>query len=239
LKTILRRLSGYRLGQLQIYAPRPIRRSPSIATAPYTSRLKISVVTPVRNQAAFISQTIESVIGQSFRPGEYIVMDGGSTDGTTEVIERYRNHLFHFNSQQDKGQSDALNKGFALASGDIIGWLNGDDLLLPGALEYVARFFDANPDVDVVYGDRTLIDVDGNEIGHWKLPSHSDWILSWVDYIPQETLFWRRSIWERVGSYIDTSFHFAMDWELLVRFRACRARFRHLPRGKCSPPPHN
>ena len=228
-KAILRGVSGYRLGQLSVHAPRPIRLSAPAQAAPYTSRLKFSIVTPVRNQAAFIGQTIESVIGQQFSPLEYIVMDGGSTDGTVQRIAPYRKHLSHFESREDDGQSDALNKGFAHASGDILGWLNGDDLLLPGALEHVARFFESNPDVDVVYGDRIIMDASGNEIGRWILPSHSDRILSWVDYIPQETLFWRRSLWERVGSSLDTSFHFAMDWDLLVRFRAVNARFRHLP----------
>jgi glycosyltransferase involved in cell wall biosynthesis len=230
LKKILRGLSGYRLGELGTYAPRPIRLTTTLPASPYKSSLTFSLVTPVRNQASFVGQTIESVIGQQFSPLEYIVMDGASTDGTTEVIDSYRRHLAHFVSGKDAGQSDALNKGFALASGDILGWVNGDDLLLPGSLEYVARFFEANPDVDVVYGDRIVIDTDGNDIGRWILPSHSDQILSWVDYIPQETLFWRRSLWERAGSRVDTSFQFAMDWELLVRFRECGARFQHLPR---------
>ncbi|MBR1133268.1 glycosyltransferase family 2 protein [Bradyrhizobium iriomotense] len=229
MKTILRQLTGYRLGQLEAYRPRPISLTPAAQAPAYKSPLKFSLVTPVRNQASFIGQTIESVIEQQFSPLEYIVMDGGSTDGTTDVIERYRSHLTHFESRNDEGQSDALNKGFAKASGDIFGWLNGDDLLLPGAIEYVARFFLSNPDVDVVYGDRIVINAHGDDVGRWMLPSHSDQILSWVDYIPQETLFWRRSLWERAGSYVDTSFSFAMDWELLVRFRDHGAHFRHLP----------
>lgn len=230
LKRILRQLSGYRLGQLEAYAPRPIGLPSDLDTEPYTSPLKFSLVTPVRDQINFVGQTIESVIRQRFSPLECIVMDGGSTDGTAELVAQYDEHLSHFESQKDEGQADAINKGFARASGDILGWLNADDLLLPGALEYVARFFASHPDVDVVYGDRIIIDAEGNEIGRWILPSHSDWVLSWVDYIPQETLFWRRSLWERVGPYVDTSFNFAMDWELLVRFREFGARFRHLPR---------
>ena len=229
LKSALRKWSGYGLGQLGSYAPRPIKRLLAGETSAYKSRLKFSLVTPVRNQVAFIGQTIESVIGQNFSPLEYIAIDGGSTDGTFELIQRYRNHLSHFESQDDDGQSDALNKGFLRATGDILGWLNGDDILLPGALEYVARFFEANPNVDVVYGDRIVIDAQGQDIGCWVLPSHSNSTLSWIDYIPQETLFWRRSLWERAGARLDTSFHFAMDWDLLVRFRDCGACFRHLP----------
>lgn len=229
LKRLLRRLSGFRLGQFHAYAPRPIDAVVR-ESDPYESGLKFSLVTPVRNQAAFVRQTIESVLNQRLSPLEYIVMDGASTDGTAEIIAGYGDRLFHFESRKDEGQSDALNKGFTRASGDIMGWLNGDDVLLPGTLEYVARFFEANPDVEVVYGDRIVIDADGRDIGRWMLPSHSNRILSWIDYVPQETLFWRRGLWERAGAYIDTSFHFAMDWELLVRFRACGARFRHLPR---------
>ncbi|WP_246229803.1 glycosyltransferase family 2 protein [Bradyrhizobium cytisi] len=228
MKTILRHASGFRLGQFQAYPPRPIR-APA-AGPDYISPLSISIVTPVLNQAAFVAQTIESVLMQRVSPLEYIVIDGGSTDGTTDTVALYRKYLSHFESQKDSGQSDALNKGFALASGDILGWLNGDDFLLPGALEFVARFFTAHPDVDVVYGDRIVVDRDSREIGRWMLPSHSNRILSWVDYIPQETVFWRRRLWERVGSRLDDSFDFAMDWELLVRFRECGARFRHLPR---------
>ncbi|MGY2803722.1 glycosyltransferase involved in cell wall biosynthesis [Bradyrhizobium sp. USDA 4524] len=228
LKTILRQVSGFRLGQLHAYPPRPI-------TAPeagldYISPLSISIVTPVLNQASFIAQTIESVLSQNVTPLEYIVMDGGSTDGTTETVALYRKYLSHFESEKDNGQSDALNRGFALTSGDILGWINGDDFLLPGALRFVARFFAAHPDIDVIYGDRIVVDAGGREIGRWMLPRHSGRILSWVDYIPQETVFWRRSLWERVGSHLDETFDFAMDWDLLVRFRECGARFCHLPR---------
>lgn len=228
-KATLRRLSSYRLGQLASYAPRTANLLAK-QSHPYLSGLRFSIVTPVRNQACFIAKTIESVVNQHFSPLEYIVMDGGSDDGTTHIVEQYVGHLHHFESQKDDGQSDALNKGFVHATGEILGWLNGDDILLPGTLEFVARFFEAHPDIDVIYGDRLLIDSNGDEIGRWLLPSHSDRILSWVDYVPQETLFWRRTLWERVGCHFDASYHFAMDWDLLVRFRDAGARFHHVPR---------
>jgi len=103
-------------------------------------------------------------------------------------------------------------------------------LLLPGAIEYVAHFFETHPEVDVVYGHRIVIDAEGNEIGRWILPPHDNEVLSWADYVPQETMFWRRRIWERVGARIDESFQFALDWDLLVRFRNAGARFARLPR---------
>jgi hypothetical protein len=109
-------------------------------------------------------------------------------------------------------------------------WLNSDDLLLPGALAHVAQFFNEHPDVDVVYGHRILIDENDQEVGRWLLPKHDNAVLSWADYVPQETLFWRRRIWDKVGGRVDESFRFAMDWDLLVRFREAGARFHRLPR---------
>jgi hypothetical protein len=109
-------------------------------------------------------------------------------------------------------------------------YLNSDDLLLPGTLHYVMRYFEDHPDVDVVYGQRVVIDEYDAEIGRWVLPPHDDSILSWADYVPQETLFWRRRIWERAGGAIDESFRFAIDWDLLIRFRDAGAKMHRLPR---------
>ena len=109
-------------------------------------------------------------------------------------------------------------------------YLNSDDLLLPGAVPYVTAYFAAHPEVDVVYGHRVFIDADDQEIGRWVLPPHSDRMLLWADYVPQETLFWRRRIWDRIGGALDESFQFAMDWDLLLRFRNAGARIVRLPR---------
>jgi len=108
-------------------------------------------------------------------------------------------------------------------------WLNSDDILFPGAMAFVADFFVKNPEVDVVYGHRVLIDEEDREIGRWLLPPHDDKVLSWADFIPQETLFWRRLIWDKAGGRIDETFRFAMDWDLLLRFRDAGARFARLP----------
>jgi FkbM family methyltransferase len=230
-RRVIRTIIGYRLGQFVIHAPRPILiperyRQPQGATG----TLPISIITPVHNQAQFIAATLDSVVSQNYSALEYIVMDGGSVDGSAEIIERYRPALTRSESSSDNGQANAINKGMAHASGAILAWLNGDDLLLPGAIEYVAHFFETHPEVDIVYGHRIVIDADGNEIGRWVLPPHDDEVLSWADYVPQETLFWRRGIWERVGARIDESFQFAMDWDLLVRFRNAGAKFARLPR---------
>ena len=109
-------------------------------------------------------------------------------------------------------------------------WLNSDDLLLPGTVTYIVKFFLDHPEVDVVYGHRIVINEDGAEIGRWILPSHNDNVLLWADYIPQETIFWRRQIWQKAGGYIHESYHFALDWELLLRFRDAGAMFVRLPR---------
>jgi glycosyltransferase involved in cell wall biosynthesis len=158
------------------------------------------------------------------------VQDGGSHDGTVEILQRYADRLASWESRPDQGQSQAINLGFARTSGEIMAWLNSDDILLPGTLAYIARYFSRHPEVDVVYGHRIMIDEQDRQIGRWMMPPHDDQVLSWADYIPQETLFWRRRIWDKVGGQVDESFRFAMDWDLIVRFRAAGARFARLPR---------
>src|SRR5690606_26461081 len=103
-------------------------------------------------------------------------------------------------------------------------------IILPGALDYVAAFFEANPEIDAIYGHRIVIDEDGRDIGRWVLPPHSDDILDWADFVPQETLYWRRSAWQRIGAQLDESYTFAMDWDLLIRLRETGARFSRVPR---------
>lgn len=217
-----------KLGRLSHHGPLPIslppqRDWPSGATAP-----SIAIVTPSFRQAHFLEATLNSVLDQHYPALEYFVQDGGSDDGTTDLLRRYEARLNGWVSAPDGGQSQAINLGFAQTSGEIMAWLNSDDLLMPGALALVAEYFASHPEVDVVYGHRILIDEEGHEIGRWVMPPHSDKVLSWADFVPQETLFWRRSLWEKVGG-IDESFRFAMDWDLLLRFRDAGARMVRLP----------
>jgi len=107
-------------------------------------------------------------------------------------------------------------------------WLNSDDMLMPGALRFIGEYFAANPSVDAIYGHRVVIDENDAEVGRWLLPEHDSEILKWADYVPQETLFWRRSLWDKVGG-VDTSFRFAIDWDLLVRFEAAGGKIVRLP----------
>lgn len=219
------------IGKLYHYESQPLiipnryYQTPKIKNPPV-----ISIVTPSFNQAHFLGKTIASVINQDYPALEYIIQDGGSTDNSTEVIQRYQSSLKHWESNKDNGQSHAINLGFRHATGDIMAYLNSDDILSPGTLHYVANYFAQHPEVDVVYGHRVLIDEEGADIGRWVLPHHNSEVLTWADYIPQETLFWRLSIWEKVGGRIDESFRFAMDWDLLLRFKEAGAKFARLPR---------
>lgn len=217
-----------RLGNLNQYAARPMTQVKALSR-PAAAAPRISIVTPSYGQGSYIERTLLSVLDQNYPDLEYVVQDGGSRDGTVQVLEAYSGRLASWQSLPDSGQSDAINKGFSRTSGDIMAWLNSDDLLLPGSLARVEKAFRENPDVDVIYGNRLLIDENDREIGRWIMPGHDAKVLSWADYIPQETLFWRRSIWEKCGGSIDDTFRFAMDWDLLVRFRDAGAKFLHIP----------
>lgn len=190
----------------------------------------VSIVTPSYQQGRFLGRTLYSVVNQGYPALEYVVEDGGSTDETLDVLQRFGPLLTRWRSEHDDGQADAINRGFAGSSGEIMAWLNSDDLLLPGSLAYVARFFADNPDVDVVYGNRIMIDENDAQIGTWILPPHDDLALTLADHIPQETIFWRRRIWEAAGGHVDPSFSYALDWDLLLRFRDAGARMVRLPR---------
>jgi carbamoyltransferase len=224
-----------RLGTLRHHPPRPLRSPDGRPPGPLPDDAPtISIVTPSLNQAEFLGQTIESVLGQGYPRLEYVVQDGGSEDGSRQILERYSDRLHHWESAPDGGrprsQAANVNRGFAQTSGEVMAYLNSDDLLLPGALAYVARYLHDHPEVDAVYGHRVLIDEEGMEIGRQVIPRHADRLLAWADFIPQETLFWRRVAWERAGAAMDESFRYALDWDLLVRLREAGGRMVRLPR---------
>lgn len=188
----------------------------------------ISIVTPSYQQGQFLEWTLRSVILQRYPRLEYVVMDGGSTDHTPQILKRYQPHFAHLESAHDRGQADAVARGFARTSGEIMAYLNSDDLLAPGALEFVAGFFENNPRVDAVYSHRVFIDAHNKVESYWLLPAHRDWLMRRWDYIPQETCFWRRRIYDQAGG-VDPSFHFALDYDLFVRFME-RGRLARVPR---------
>ncbi len=183
----------------------------------------ISVVTPSYGYGHFIEWTIRSVLMQNYPKLELIVMDGGSPDNTGEIIRKYRPWLAYAESKKDKGQADAVVRGFRHSTGEIMAYLNSDDMLAPGALQFVAEYFRDHPDVDMVYSHRVIVDDNNVVTGHWVLPEHSDWYMQRWDYIPQETCFWRRSIYEKVGG-IDRTYRFALDFDLFVKFMRAGAK---------------
>jgi GT2 family glycosyltransferase len=234
LRGVLSRLRGLvrpKIGVLYHYPPRPL----CVSADYFETQLPmpaptISLVTPSYAHGRFIERTLVSVLEQRYPELEYVVQDGGSSDETLDILRSYDGQLTHWASQSDNGQADAINRAFHLTSGEIMGWLNSDDMLLPGALAYVATYFATHPDVDVVYGNRIMVDENDDEIGIWVLPRHDDRTLTLADYVPQETLFWRRRLWNVAGCRVDPKFGYALDWDLLLRFREAGATMVRLPR---------
>ena len=188
----------------------------------------VTVVTPSYNQGHFIRATIESVLSQDYPEVEYIIMDGGSTDATASVAKDYASRLT-FISEKDRGQSHAINKGFQMAKGTILAWLNSDDLYLPGSTRTAVEAFSRNPDAGAVYGEGYLIDYSGENskrfpctetFNLWKLAHLSDYIL-------QQTVYFRRAVLDEVG-LLDEDLHYTMDWDLLIRI-GMKYRLEHVP----------
>ncbi|HXV11537.1 MAG TPA: glycosyltransferase family 2 protein [Burkholderiales bacterium] len=189
----------------------------------------ISLVTCSFEQARYLDQAIGSVTGQGYPALEYIVIDGGSCDGSVEIIRRHEADLAYWVSEPDGGQTAALIKGFDRAAGEIMGWLCSDDVLLPGALDSVGAFFVAHPDVLAAYGDALWIDAAGHVLRPKKEMGFSRFVLLYDhNYIPQPSMFWRRSLYEAVAG-LDPAFDLAMDADLWERFSA-RTRIAHIPR---------
>ena len=220
-----------RLGSLDHDPPKPLRVRVNYHRTTFPkSTPSLTIVTPTLNHAEYLAHTITSVVSQGHPRLEYVVQDGGSHDETCDILRQCNGVLTRWESSSDRGQAHAINKGFAGTSGEIMAYLNSDDLILPGALAYVSRYFAEHPEVDVVYGHRVLIDLHGRDVGRQVLPPHDDAVLAWADYIPQETLYWRRRTWDLIGGEIDESFQFAMDWDLLLRFADIGACIHRLPR---------
>lgn len=190
--------------------------------------MKVSIVTPSFNQARYLERTILSVLEQDYSHIEYMIIDGGSTDGSLEIIQKHANRLAWWVSEPDKGQTDAINKGFARASGEILAWLNSDDTYNPGAISAAVKFLQDNPQVGMVYADTDFIDEQGSVIGRFPA-AQTDLtrLLRGYVHIPQQAAFWRADLWRKVGP-LDPSFYFAMDYDLWVRL-ARITELRYLP----------
>lgn len=188
----------------------------------------ISLVTCSYQQARFLDATVRSVLAQNYTGLEYMIIDGASTDGSREIIERHAASLAYWVSEPDGGQTHALVKGFSRATGDICGWLCSDDLLLPGALQRVGEFFRDHPKVDAVFGDSVWIDADGKPIRPKREMGFNRFVfLHDYNYVPQPSMYWRRSLYESVGG-LRPNFILAMDNDLWERFSA-KVRIEHIP----------
>jgi glycosyltransferase involved in cell wall biosynthesis len=176
----------------------------------------VSIVTPSYNQAAYLEQALRSVLEQDYPRIEYLVVDGGSTDGSVETIQRYAERLAWWVSERDQGQADGINKGLRRASGEFVAWLNSDDLYLPGAVRRAVETLQANPSLALAYGDVRSIDASGATINHMR---YGDWGLAGLmrfQIIGQPGVFLRRSALERAG-LLDPTYHFLLDHELWLR----------------------
>jgi glycosyltransferase involved in cell wall biosynthesis len=184
---------------------------------------KISIVTPSYNQASFLEETIRSITSQGYPNLEYIVMDGGSTDGSSEIIRKYQEEIAFWQSERDAGQSDALCQGFQRANGEVLAYLNSDDTLEPGTLKIVGEYMASHPEVDLVYGDMNLIDAAGIYL-YTAHPLLDLRILVYENpFIPQQAMFWRRALYVRVGG-VNPTLRFAMDYDLALKFLLGGAR---------------
>lgn len=175
----------------------------------------VSIVTPSYNQGRYIEATIQSVLNQDYPNLEYIVVDGGSMDGTVDILKKYEGRLIWI-SEKDRGQADAINKGFRMAKGEILGWLNSDDTYLPGAIHKVVQYFQAHPDVGMVYGEGYHVDGRGNIIERYYTEPFDYQRLGEICFICQPTAFFRAEVFRRVGP-LDISLRYCLDYEYWMR----------------------
>ena len=185
---------------------------------------KITIVTPSYNQGQFLDDTIQSVLGQGYPNLEYIVMDGGSTDNSVEVIKKHEKHLAHWVSAKDGGQAAAINAGFARATGDILGWLNSDDMYLPGVLSFVAERLDTTQQ-QIIFGNCIhLTENEARSYGSNVARAHKAGALTRHDYIIQPSAFWTKNTWDIIGP-LDESLHYSFDWDWFLRAKQAGVAF--------------
>jgi glycosyltransferase involved in cell wall biosynthesis len=180
---------------------------------------KISIVTPSFNQAAYVRETLESVLNQGYPNLEYIVIDGGSTDGAVDIIKEYQSKLAYFVSEPDTGHGNALNKGFSRSTGDIMAWINSDDKYTPWTFKTVVQIFEQHPEVEWIVGFQGSWSNVGTLLeGVASYKNIHDYLRNDFAWIQQESVFWRRSLWEKAGGFINENYRFMVDGELWTRF---------------------
>jgi glycosyltransferase involved in cell wall biosynthesis len=188
--------------------------------------MKVSIITCSLNQGQFIDHTIASVLSQNWPDLEYVVVDGASTDNTVDILKSYGDRIT-WTSEPDGGQSEAINKGARMTGGEIVGWLNSDDIYYSGAIERAVKFFAANPDIDVVYGNADYIDIHGNVFHTYPTKSWDPVALRSYCFICQPATFIRRRAVNRHG-LLNTNLHYCMDYEYWLRLAESGVRFAHL-----------
>ncbi len=178
---------------------------------------RVSIIMPSFNQGHFLETAIQSVLAQTYPNLEYIVVDGGSQDESVEILKKYQQHFAWWVSEKDKGHADALNKGFAHATGEILAWLNSDDVYFPEAVAQAVAILQQHPEVGMVYGDADLIDNSGAVIGQFA-SRQTDYrrMLRGSVHIPQATTFFRADLWQQLGP-LDLSLFFSFDYDLWVK----------------------
>ena len=190
--------------------------------------MKISIVIPNFNRAEYLSEAIESVILQEYDDKELIVIDGGSTDGSVDIIKKYADQLTYWVSEKDKGQTDAINKGMVKASGVFVNWLNSDDRLVPGALQKIAKAAQEMPDADFLYGDMEVILEDGSVLQRRPEINYNRFVLRYgANLFAQPSCFYRKSFVDSIGG-LDASLHWSMDYDLWIRAAEKGAVFRRV-----------
>jgi glycosyltransferase involved in cell wall biosynthesis len=186
------------------------------------------VIVPSFQQARFLERTIRSILNQNYPATEILVIDGGSTDGSVEILREYGRHLAYWCSEPDAGQADALNKGLARATGEIVGWQNSDDVYLPGAFAAAAAAFRKDPSLDLLHGNILVIDDRDQPLEEWRyVPLHPKALAYQWNVLSNQSVFWRRGS-PLIGRF-DPSFHFCMDYDFFERAVSAGARTRFLP----------
>src|SRR5438067_7079536 len=219
-RAICAALPGDRRGGVHRRPPgAPLRRALRASARCRVTRPLVSIVTPSYNQAAFLEETLLSVLEQDYEPIEYLVVDDGSTDASIAIVERYADRLAWWTRQENAGQVAALNRGFARTSGAYMGYLNADDTLLPGAVARMAAELDGEPDLWLVYGDALYTDERSRRTGY--LPSREFDVVEMVrrcdNHVVQPATLWRREAWERFGPLDERGWYF-FDFEFYLRF---------------------